>query len=137
MKSLYLHSILFIIFILSACVSDKINPNALEERVKGCWQAKQNKEWNKSYEFYCKKYKNQISYENFIKSSNLDITGFKVEKTDFREKEKTATVTVSFDNQSHGFHFQGIKIREEWIYEENNWYVCAEAGSFKKMFEGK
>ena len=57
MKSLYLHSILFIIFILSACVSDKINPNALEERVKGCWQAKQNKEWNKTTEFTVKNIK--------------------------------------------------------------------------------
>lgn len=125
--------------ILASCahmaVRDEVVP--LEKRVAAFWEAKAQGEWEKVYGFLCDDYRTQTSREDFVRSAGLRILSFKVEAIDLQEGGKKAVVTVSFDTTAMGFKLKGIKIKDEWINEDNVWRICPRPGGFKEIFEKK
>ena len=114
-------------------IRDKAVP--LEKRVAAFWEAKVQGDWGKAYDFLCDDYRAQTPREDFVRSADLRILSFKVEAIDLQEWDKKAVVTVSFDTTAMGFELKGIKIKDEWINEDNVWRICPRPGGFKGIFE--
>lgn len=122
-----------LLFIPSARADEKTD--GLKSRITAHWQAKQEKDWEKAYGFFCNAYKADKSREDYCKMANLEIAAFSVEDIQMGADEKTATVKVRFEARAKGYQFPGIRIPENWIYEQDNWYVCPRVKTAKSMFQ--
>ncbi|MCP4352836.1 MAG: hypothetical protein GY795_45880 [Desulfobacterales bacterium] len=127
--------ILFIFILSHSVMADKPVTEVLKNRAKEHWDMKKNKDWDKAYTFFCKQYQSKTSKNDFIRTANLRVLAFKIDKIELAKNKKSADVNVSFDTKMQGFDLKGVKVKEKWIYEEKNWYVCPEPGGFKKMFK--
>ena len=116
-------------------IRDEVIP--LENRVGAFWEAKVQGEWEKAYDFLCDDYRTQIPRKDFVRSANLRILSFKIEAIELQDGDKKAVVIVSFDTTNMGFELKGIKIKDEWINEDDLWRICPRPGKFKGMFEKK
>ena len=131
----------FIIFslVLISCAQMEVRNGAvpLEKRAAAFWEAKAAGNWEKAYSFFCSAYRAKTTMKDFARSANLRILSFKVDAIDLQEGDKKAVVTVSFDTAAMGFDLKGIKIKEEWVYEDHTWRACPGPGGFKRLFEKK
>lgn len=136
---IYRSSFAFLLLILGSCIHMPVQNEVvpLEKRVAVFWEAKVQGEWEKAYDFLCDDYRAQTPREVFVRSADLRILSFKVEAIDLQEGGKKAVVTVSFDTTAMGFELKGIKIKDEWINEDNVWRICSKPGAFKEIFEKK
>jgi len=133
-------SVFVVLFlILASCTHMAVRDEviSLENRVGAFWEAKVQGEWGKAYDFLCDDYRAQTPRKDFGRSANLRILSFKIEAIELQDGDKKAIVTVSFDTTSMGFELKGIKIKDEWINEDDLWCICPRSGKFKEMFEKK
>ncbi|MCP4112421.1 MAG: hypothetical protein GY749_44000 [Desulfobacteraceae bacterium] len=134
-RILTLTIILIFISCNSIMAAAETSSDLLKSRAKEYWEMKHKKNWAQAYMFFCKKYQEQTTKADFIKSANLPIFAFKIESAETSEDKKSAVITISFDTEMRGFQLKGAKVKEKWIYEGKNWYVCPEKGGFKRMFQ--
>ena len=118
-------SVFVVLFLILASCShmaarDEVIP--LENRVGAFWEAKVQGEWEKAYDFLCDDYRAQTPRKDFVRSANLRILSFKIEAIELQDGDKKAVVTVNFDTTSMGFELKGIKIKDEWIANNNNYW---------------
>jgi hypothetical protein len=129
--------IMSIFLFLTGCAhitADKTVPS-LQERISTVWQAKVDKKWDEVYDHSCREWRAKISEAAFLRSANMTITSFKTEKIQRSADGKEATVTIRFNTDAMGMELKGVKIKERWVYEDNNWYVCPKGDSAKRLFE--
>ena len=125
--------------LLTSCASIQIGDPAqrLEEKILANWQARTDKAWGKAYDFYCEDHKSKISREDFIRRANVDIRSFHIDGIVYSEDKREASVSVSYDALILGYKFSGIKIKEDWNYENNDWCLISKSKTFKEIFEKK
>jgi hypothetical protein len=123
--------------LLTSCASLQIKDPTehLEEKILACWQARTDKAWGKVYDFYCEDYKSKISKVDFIRSANVNIRSFHIDGIVFSEDKREASVSISYDALMLGYKFSGIKIKEDWSYEKNDWCLKSKRKTFKEIFE--
>jgi hypothetical protein len=123
--------------ILISCTHIQIkDPSVqLENRASAFWKTKQDKAWDKAYGFYCKAFRSEVSKNDYIRSANLDIRSFAIKAITLSEDKKQARVSVNFDAVIQGHQFAGIKLEEEWSYEDNDWCFSPKRKSFKDLFK--
>lgn len=123
--------------LLTSCASLQIKDPAehLEEKALANWQARTGKAWGKVYDFYCEDHKSKVSREDFIRRANVDIRSFNIDGIVYSEDKREASVSVSYDAIILGYKFSGIKIKEDWSYENNDWCLISKRKTFKEIFE--
>jgi len=136
MKKYVTWTVLLLIILMSCTHIPIKDPSAqLEDRVSAFWKTKQDKTWDKAYGFYCKAYRTEISKNDFVRSANLDIHSFNIKKITLSEDKKQAKVSVNFDAKMQGYPFAGIKIEEEWRFEDDDWCLSPKRKTFKDLFK--
>ena len=131
-------SLFFLLLTSAACrhTPIQVGSASLQTRVASFWDTKVQKDWNRTYNYFCKNYQDKTQREDFVKSSNLDIIAFEVISTNMFDSGRKAMVLVKFDVEVMGFKIKDIQLEEEWIHEERTWCVCPKSNhGFKKMFQ--
>ena len=123
--------LLFAAVFLFMCGCAHINPTDseiclqnlqnLQKRVSREWRAKMDSDWGAVYALTTKRYKENITRDQFIRGGNLDVRGFSIKKIGFAADKKAAVVTICFDTIGQGMLFKGMQLRETWIWEEGEW----------------
>ena len=125
--------------LLTSCASLQVKDPAelLEEKIIANWQARTDKAWGKAYDFYCEDYKSMISKEDFIRRANVTIRSFHIDDIVFSEDKEEASVSMTYEALMLGYKFSGIKIKQDWSYQNHDWCVISKTKSLKELFEKK
>lgn len=127
---------IFLILLISCTHIQIKDPSVqVEKRAVAFWKAKQDKAWDKAYGFYCKAFRSEVSKNDYIRSANLDIRSFDIKGIALSEDKKQARVSVNFEAVIQGYPFAGIKLEEDWGYEDNDWCHSPKKKSFKDLFK--
>ncbi|MCJ8499388.1 hypothetical protein [Desulfatitalea alkaliphila] len=126
---------LLALLLLAGCAHwGEQDPHAeLLKSVTAHWQYKQEKQWDKAYNAFCKDVREQQSRTQYIQGANLDTSAFRIEEVVLTEDGKAGEVTVVFDAVVQGFTLKGIQLKEQWRYENDGWCL-APSGTLKDLF---
>ena len=118
---------LFLATFAPACVhltgSDISDETILKNRINRVWEAKLKKDWNTVYDLCCLEYKQAVSRKQFLKGANLEVVRFEITDLQIFPEEKRAEVTISFDITYMSFQFKDSKTKEQWVWEDGNWFL--------------
>ena len=137
--SLLIVIVIFICLVnfISACVPTNMatqDQQYLNQRVKECMDAKIAGNWGEVYTYLDTTYRENTSLSSFINRSRIKFDSYSVDKITLNENQKSAEAQVSIDFSSRGFHFNGQKDTQTWIYENNNWYQKIAIQSIRGLF---
>ena len=113
----------------------KTGEKALRQRVNDLWTAKQNSDWTVAYSFYCKAYQRARTADQYVRGSNLNISGFSIDHIEIDKAAQKAVVTTKFQTKVMGFDLGGVPVKETWLIEGGRWYVCPEKIGAKFMLQ--
>jgi len=123
--------------LMSGCVPSNMatqDQQYLNQRVKECMDAKIACNWGKAYTYFDAAYREKTSLSSFTNRNRIKFDSYSIDKITVNEDQKSAEAQVSIDFSSRGFHFNGQKDTQIWIYENNNWYQKVSTQSIRGLF---
>jgi len=94
----------------------------LMKNVTAFWTAKMNGEWGAAYDLATEEFKRQVSRVRFVKSANLNIEHFEIEKVTLLDKEDKAEAVVKYRVGVKAFVFD-LTAKDTWVWEKGAWRV--------------
>lgn len=114
-----------------------VKTDDVSNRAIDFWKAKQEGRWDLAYGFHCRAFQKDVTLSNYIKSVNVEIVGFKVEQIVLNADESAAEVNLRSDIAFQGLKLTDVPMKEKWVKENHNWYVCPDKGGFLELFKSK
>ena len=124
MRRYYPISIMLLVFlVVSVGCSQGGGEKALKERVSQAWEARMSGDSETLYDLATNEYKEKVPRDSFTYETNINLTGFIIEKIEIAEGGTRAIASVKIKVEQKGFTF-AFPINEEWLYEEGTWRLA-------------
>lgn len=137
-RFLYLIPMLAVSLAMGCAMLRPADPaDVLKARSTAFWQAKTDGNWEGAYAFHCRAFKQKLSRTNYIKSANVTTKNFEVAGAVVAENGTSATVTVLADIEFNGMQIKKVPMKEPWVLEDGDWFICPPAGGFLDLFKKK
>lgn len=124
---------------LQGCAS-KNDHDQLRERINQYYSFEKNKDWNNTYKYRTKKFREAIKFENYAAEMEKGSKGWSLEKVEIKkivDDNNKAKVVLIFKEIPPKEYFKQFNIPDEkitktstvtnkgwgiWVYENNDWY---------------
>jgi hypothetical protein len=119
----WIWAVLWVVVATVGACAPKPTEEGLRKRVEAAWNAKVRGDWAAVYEMCSDNFKQHTDKGRFASAANLKVKRFEIDKVemDASADPARAKVTIKAEMNPMGFELKGVRITEDWIFEDGEW----------------